>query len=169
MSREDYVAIATRLFAVYIGFELVMRIPTMMQAVAAAQDVAWAWLFARVLVLGLAICALLWIFQLTIARKLLPVMKESRSEQAIDASVGLSLGLTLIGAWLLAQGIVDAAYWLTLYTYTRQYVQGLPFEWTPDQIASVVATALQLVVGVGLILGSPAIRRLIHQFRYPQS
>ena len=165
VSREDYVAVAVRLFAVYIAFKVVLQVPDAARALSQDQDLAWAGLYALVLLASLALCAFLWFFPLTIARKLLPVMKEPRSEQAIGASVGLSLGLTLIGVWLLANGTIDVVYWLALITRTKQHVE-LNFEWAPDQIASMVATVFEVGVGACLVLGSTGLQRLIHRLRF---
>jgi hypothetical protein len=166
VSREDYVAIAARLFAVYIAFKAVLQIPTAIQTLSQDQGIAWAGLYVLVLLVSLAICAFLWFFPLTIARKLLPVMKEPRSDKAINASIGLSLGLTLIGVWLLAQGAIDSIYWLTLIVRTKQMAQQMGFEWTPDQTAAMAATVFELGVGAWLVFGNAGLRRLIYKFRY---
>jgi Na+/melibiose symporter-like transporter len=171
MSREDYVAIGVRLFAVYVGIKTVLALPASAQAVFRGDGMAFAWLYALVLILAVGICVFLWFFPLTIARKLLPVMKEQRSEESIDASVGLSLGLTLLGVWFLAQGLLDSLYWLSLVLRTKHLVQAQQygFEWQPDQIASMAVTLFELIIGAWLVLGSTGVRRLIYKFRYGSS
>lgn len=166
MSREDYVAVAARLFAVYVAFKVLLQIPAVAQTLSQDQGMAWAGLYALVLLMSLALCAFLWFFPLTIARKLLPVMKEPRSEQAINASVGLSLGLTLIGVWFLGNGTIDAMYWLALIVRSKQHVDSLSFEWSPEQIASMVSTVFEVAVGACLVLGSTGLQHLIHRLRY---
>jgi hypothetical protein len=169
MSREDYVAIGVRLFAVYVGIKTVLALPASAQAVF-RDGMAFAWLYALVLILAVGICVFLWFFPLTIARKLLPVMKEQRSEESIDASVGLSLGLTLLGVWFLAQGLLDSLYWLSLVLRTQHLqAQQYGFEWQPDQIASMAVTLFELIIGAWLVLGSSGIRRLIYRLRYGSS
>jgi len=171
MSREDFVAIGARLFAVYVGIKTILAIPASIQALSSGDGMTWAWLYALALLIAIAICVFLWFFPLTVARKLLPVMKEARSEQSIDASVGLSLGLTLLGVWFLAQGILDSLYWLLLVFQTKKLTQSQSygFDWQPDQVASMAVTVLELVIGAWLILGSTGIRRLIYKFRYGNS
>ncbi|MFY2763699.1 hypothetical protein [Arenimonas sp. MALMAid1274] len=168
MSREDYVAIGVRLFAVFVGIKTLLAIPASVQVLVQGDSMDWAWAHASVLSLTVALCAFLWFFPLTIARKLLPVMKEPRSEATIDASVGMSLGLTLLGVWFLAQGLMDLLYWLTLLVRTNYVVRAQQYDhvWQPDQIASMAATAFELVIGAVLILGSSGIRRGIYRFRY---
>lgn len=166
MSREDYVAIATRLVAVYLGVQLILQVPAVIEVLTQDGRTAGAWVYLLVLLPILAVCAFLWFFPLTVARKLLPVMKESRSEQAIDASVGLSLGITLIGLWLLARGVIDASYWLTMLGIAGQMDEPEKLEWTPNQIASMVSCAMQVLAGAALVLGSSGVKRLIQRYRY---
>ena len=166
VSREDYVAVAARLFAVYIAFQVVLQLPVGAQTLSQDQDMVWAGLYVLALLVSLALCAFLWFFPLTIARKLSPVMKEPRSDQAINASVGLSLGLTLIGIWFLAEGTIGAVYWLALIVRTKQHVEQLDFEWSPEQLASMASTVFEVAVGACLVLGSTGLRQLIHRLRY---
>jgi hypothetical protein len=170
MGREDYVAIASRLFAVYIGLKTVLQIPVAVQIMSQGEGMAFAAVYGLLLLLVLAFCAFLWFFPLTIARKLLPVMKEPRSEQAIDASVGLSLGLTLIGFWLFAQGAIDAVYWLALIVRMKQEVlRETDFTWQPEQIASMVKAVFEVGFGIYLVLGSAGLKRFIDKARYAGS
>ena len=168
MSREDFVAIAARLFSIYLLLSVIKHMPLTMQLISQDQGEIWEFLYALVLVLGLIVCALLWFFPLTVARKLLPVMREPRSEQALDASIAMSVGLTLIGVWVMAYALVDAVYWLTLFVRTRQ-IDATHFEWSHDQIAGIVATAVELFIAVWLIFGSAGIKRLIYRYRYGAS
>jgi hypothetical protein len=126
---------------------------------------AWAGLYIVVLVVAGLFCAFLWFFPVSIARKLLPVMREPRSEHVIGAPVALSLGLTLIGIWFLADALVNVSYWLTLFLLSKQ-TGGVPVEWTPKQVASMLATLTRLLLSVWFIFGATGIRRLIYKFRY---
>lgn len=121
-------------------------------------------LIGAVLASSIVVCAVLWFFPLTIARKLLPAMGEPRSEAAMSGPVALSVGLTLLGVWVLAYALPDAIYWATLFLLTRQPDGGY-FEWGHEQIASIVTTAAELVLAAWLILGSTGIKRLILRYR----
>jgi hypothetical protein len=105
MSREDIVAVTVRLFAVYMVFAILETIPGAMALLSDQDGSAWVGPYVLVtLVMGL-VCAFLWFFPLSIARRLLPSMTEARSEQVIGAPVALSLGVTLIGIWFLATSL----------------------------------------------------------------
>jgi len=165
VSREDFVAISARLFSIYLLFYLISRAPTAIHAVSQSDDFGLMAMSVLVFALLLILTALLWVFPLTVARKLLPVMREPRSEPALDSSVALSIGITLIGLWFLANAIIDSAYWLTLIIRASR-TDEIPFEWSHEQIANMVATGVELLVSLLFILGSSGIKHLIYRFRY---
>jgi hypothetical protein len=165
LSREDFVAVAVRLFAAYVLFWTLETFPNAMFLLSGADGKASAGLYIAILVFAGLLCAFLWFFPLSIARKLLPVMREPRSEQAISSPVALSLGITLLGIWFFADALVSALYWLTLFIRSKQ-ANGIPVEWTSKQIASMVATLARLLLSVWFIFGATGIRRLIYKFRY---
>ena len=168
MSREDVVAVAVRLFAIYVVFTILRTSPAAAQFLSSNDGVVWASVFIAVLVICALICAFLWFFPLSIARKLLPAMREPRSEQAVGERVALSLGLTLIGVWFFASALTDATYWLVLVIRSKQ-LKDIPMEWTDKQIASMAEVAVQLLLSVWLIFGSAGIRRIVYKFRYGAS
>lgn len=166
MSREDYIAVAARLFSIYLLYLVVSSAPGAVQAVTMSSDgmVYLGW-YVTATVVCLAIAALLWLFPLTIARKLLPVMKEPRSDTAVNGPLAMSIGLSLLGVWLLAGAFADSAYWLV---YLAQLVQQPGYEnvWHPHQTARLVAILAQWLLGLVLIFGNAGIRRLILRLRY---
>lgn len=166
MSREDYVAVAARLFAIYLVFLVVISTPLAVQSLmmpgGGMEFLGW---FVTSLVICLAIAALLWLFPLTVARKLLPVMKEPRSDTAINGSLAMSLGLVLMGVWFLANAIADGFYWLVYFAQAAQ-LPTYSSDWQPEQTANIVAALVQLVLAMILIFGHAGIRRLVHRIRY---
>ena len=169
LSREDLVAVGVRLFSVFLFLGVIKQVPGVVQFFAVDdQGRAWAIFNALALLSGALICVLLWFFPLSIARRLLPVMREPRTEPPMDASLALSTGLTLMGVWVLAYGIVDAIYWFTLFIRTRQALAAY-FEWSHEHVANVLATLAELIIGLWLVFGSTGIRRLIYRYRYGAS
>jgi hypothetical protein len=164
MSREDVIAVAVRVFAIFLLVTVVRTIPgtlALIDQVEPKPSLVLVWLLSG---LSLALCAYLWFFPLTVARKLLPAMREPRSETAMNGSVALSVGLTLLGVWVLTSALPDATYWVILFLLSRRIDAG-PIEWQHDQIANMIATAGQLALAVWLIFGSSGIKRLILRFR----
>lgn len=168
MSREDLVAVASRLFAVFLLVTIARSIPSAAALLSQEGHRPSLAFVAIVLLAGVAICALLWFFPLTIARKLLPVMKEPRSETSMSPGSALAVGLTLLGVWVLAYAIPDAIYWITRFLLIRQ-MDVEHYAWGPEEIASVTTTVAELVLAVWLVFGSSGIKRLIHRYRYGAS
>jgi len=42
----------------------------------------------------------------------------------------------------------------------------MPIEWTPQQIASMVATTIQLFLSAWLVIGNAGVQRLVYKIRY---
>ncbi len=167
MSREDVIAVAVRLFAIFLLVTIVRSFPSAMALIGQVELKPSLVLVALVSVLSLALCAYLWFFPLTVARKLLPAMREPRSETAMDGSVALTVGLTLLGVWVLSHALPDAIYWVTLFLLSRRIDAG-HIDWQHEQIANIIATAGQLALALWLIFGSSGIKRLILRFRNGQ-
>ena len=168
MSREDLVAIASRLFAVFLLVTVARSFPSAAALIDQGGDRPSLVLVAIVLASGLSVCGVLWFFPLTVARKLLPVMKEPRSDTVMSNSLALSVGFTLLGVWVLAVAIPDAIYWGTLFLLTRQ-MDGGNYLWGHEQVASVVTTAVELALAAWLIFGSSGLSRLFERWRYGPS
>ena len=79
--------------------------------------------------------------------------------------MALSVGLTLLGIWVLANALPDAFYWGTMFVVTRQFDSGT-FEWGHENVAGIVATIIELILAIWLIFGSSGVRRLIERYRY---
>jgi hypothetical protein len=165
VSREDFVAVASRLFSIYILWVTIRSIPTAVDTISQLGDMRWGITSVAFIVASLLLASFLWYFPLTVARKLLPVMREPRSETAIDSSTALSIGITLIGIWFFASAIADTSYWLTLGIRARE-VDAYDFRWSHEQIAGIAATAVELFIATWLLFGSSGIKRLLLRFRY---
>lgn len=170
MSREDWVAIAARLLAIYLLVKQAPVVVDFAQLIGEDGDTQLILWQAFTVFLQLTIATMLWFFPLSIARTLLPAMSEPRSETSIGPSVLLSLGLTLIGAWFVVNALVDGVYWISIYLVLRANMNdGFPesrlFQ-SPDRTASAIATGVELVVGLVLVLGAGGLQRLIFRMRY---
>lgn len=169
MSREDFVAIASRLFAVFL---MVVTV----RAVAGSYPVASSYgsgseFLLRISVFAipsLAVSALLWFFPLSVARKLLPVMREPRPAISVASDHALELALTVLGFWVLATAISDGLYWIVMLAYANSS-QMPGFELEPDQKANVIATGVELVIGFVLLFGSRGLAALAYRLRYARS
>ncbi len=151
-SREDFVAIATRLFAVWLGIQAIRHVFTSYAAWRQMQEDPAVLYMMGAAVPMLLIAWLLWVFPLTVARKLLPVMKTPGTPVAWASAGAMEIGLALIGFWLLASSLGDFFYWLTLAFMTVR-LDGNLASYGADNTASTVATALEMAIALWLILG----------------
>lgn len=165
MSREDIVAIAVRLFAVFLAIYTLRTSFVFVQFSSQVEFDAKA-IVAAVAVVAACVGAalLLWFFPLSVARKLLPVMKEPRSESTVGGDTLFSLALVLMGLWILANAVIDGIYWLSTLLAMRS--ADMPFSTLPpSDKAAMVATAVEAIIAMFLILGSTGIRNVVYRFR----
>jgi len=171
VSREDIVAVASRLFALFLLITAI-RLGTTMVAASGTFSSGWTLaLFLLAIFLPIAaIAALLWFFPLPVARKLLPAMREPQPSVGVGSQTALDLGLTVIGFWVLSTAFTDAIYWLALLVQTHN--APIPVELDPTQKASLAATIGELAIGMWCVFGSRGLTNLVTRVRYagsPQS
>lgn len=163
MSREDIVAILVRLFGLYMLFVAIRALPALATVLSDSQEGAVA-LAASLVATGL-FAALLWFFPLTIARKLLPAASESPAGAALDAKTAWALAISAVGVWLVARALTDAVYWLVFYLRSREVGAELA-QLPPGDQAGMVATLVELLIGLFLTFGSSGLRGLLMRLRY---
>jgi hypothetical protein len=168
VSREDFVAIASRLFAIFLLITAI-RLGTTTVAASSSFSSDWNWaLFLAATSLPIvAISALLWFFPLTVARKLLPVMREPRPPADPGSLTALELALTVIGFWVLSTALTDAVYWSVFLV--QVYNSSIPVAADPTQKASLAATVAELLIGLWCVFGSRGLANLVTRIRYAGS
>jgi hypothetical protein len=165
VSREDIVAIAVRLFAVYLVMTSVRLAAGLFQFASMGGDQGYGMVAMAATVLPmLAAAALLWFFPLTVSRSLLPVVKQPLPALSPDARTFEEVGLTLIGIWLVAMALSDAAHW-TLFAAMMARTDDQTIWLSPDQKANIIVTFLELGLGAWLVLGVRGIVGTIRRLR----
>lgn len=162
MSPHQVVAVAVRLFAVWLATYLIRTTPIYVITFGGHDNSGLVLASAIVTVLGFVIAAALWFFPLTIARKILPTAAANPAPTQ-SPDMWLSMGCFLIGLWILAtsaSGILRNA--LALYYVDRSYGVEIPTEIKHGILYSLVNVA----VAVWLILGARGAGRL---FRWAQN
>ena len=165
MNREDFVAVAARLLAIYV---IVVGIQFTFSAMAMNHEepgsFTVAMLLGLVALLGLVV-VLLWMFPLTIARKLLPVMRDSSTGASIDGPMALTLGLTLFGVVLFANSLGDLVYWIILWARTRT-MEASEYVFAPAQVANLASAIVRFALSLVLMLGASGIRNALLRLRH---
>lgn len=165
MNREDLVAVAARLFSVYLAVTAIFFLASLVSMnYHEAGTVPLASIIAAAIV-AFIVCALLWFFPLSIARRLLPAMRDSESGIPIGLSNVLSIGLTLLGVWLLAQSVPDVIYWSIYWKFA--HASGDPsMALQAPEIARMVSAGARLVIAILLIVGSARLQHMLHRLRF---
>lgn len=114
--------------------------------------------------LQLAACVFLWVFPATLASKLL-----RDGSQAISSFGSIEHWHALVpigvGLWVLARAVSDLGYWLTFLVLRGRDEMLQRVALDAYQIAGMVATLIELVVGTWLLLSGPAITALLLRAR----
>lgn len=166
LGREDWMAIASRIAAIYFAASSLPAALGLVIALVRGGEIQTGGGITLLGLTGFLIAAVvLWFFPLTVARKLLPVMKERGVGIPLDGVTAFTLGITLVGFWLLTNGLLDAIYWgVHLADLEAMRIEGRVF--TTEQRASMVATVAQIAVAVALVLGADGVRRGVFRLRY---
>lgn len=166
MSREDVVAVASRLFAVFL---VVSALRTIGSALQAQQEISsitgLVYYTLPVVVPYLLAAALLWYFPLTVARKLLPAMRDSGSPITPGANNIAAIAFSVLGMWMLASAISDGVYWVVLLS--GFFSQGTsPAYLSAREKARILGTVAQVAIGFYLLFGAKGLAALLHKLRY---
>ncbi len=166
LSREEIVAVAVRLFAIFLAVQAI-RLAT--QAISADSGVPiseFAVGIVLTVIFPFAAAVLLWLFPLSIASTLLPINKnkESLFSNSNTNSI-LEAGCILIGLWFLASALTDTFYWVVILIVSIRGDYGIEDLRTVD-IANIIATGVQIFVSLSLILGYRRILSAINSLRF---
>jgi len=166
MSREDIIAVALRLFALFLVVTAV-RHAAGLASLGRLEESAMTILAAAALMfaLTLAFAAVLWYFPLTIARKLLPSLRDAGAALSPQGLRVQEMAIVVLGLWVLASALPDTSYWLSLVLFTSGAGYE-SFSWLPENKANIVATAVEIVIGFVLILGARGLSNLLYRLRY---
>lgn len=168
MNREDYIAVACRLFAIYL-LVLALQFAASAYAMNAQQPgAAPIVMMAAVVGVMVLVAAGLWLFPLSIARALLPVMKDRDASQPLTAPIAFGVGLMLVGVWLFAQSLNTLVYFLVLWAKARELDGGMD-NFEVHEIARLVSAAVVFLLSLALMFGSRGIRDTLLRLRYGRS
>jgi hypothetical protein len=160
MTSKQFVALGVRLFCIWLAIYILREVPAYWLAISQQRSTEIAaTVVIAIMALYAVIVILLWLFPLTIARKLLP-----RSAQ--DQSIALPpheqierAGFCLMGLWLLTHavpGLVFDAVVMHLYHYP-----GATMELRPQDYAAIAEHLVELALALWLLFGARGLRGLL--------
>jgi hypothetical protein len=161
MTVKQAVALGVRLFSIWLFVFLVQTAPAWW--LITANDVprpagAIATVIAVTCLIAL-VALLLWLFPLTVARKLLP-------RSALDQTIALPpaeqierAGFCLLGLWVLAQalpGLIREIFVFCIYTRA-----GSTFEWSAQDYASLAEVLVRSGIAIWLLFGAKGLQGFV--------
>lgn len=99
-------------------------------------------------------CAVMWFYPATTAAKILPSALANQPRPAPTPLEWQTIGLFCVGLWTLARAIPDTAYWVTLLPLIRHEGAISDTPLSPVRVASIVADAVRLALGLWLVFGA---------------
>lgn len=169
MSKEQIVGLAVRLFAVFLIVYTLRYSGSVISL--ASLDSPGFWISALVMLfafLPVVIAFLLWRFPLSVASALIPKATNREKPKPLSEPEIQVVAFSILGLWLLASAIPDVFYWV-IYAYRMETVGFRNVELTPQNIAGIVSTTVELVLGLWLLLGSKGIVGIVRRLRHAGS
>jgi hypothetical protein len=156
MSPIQTVAVGVRLFAIWLAIYCSRWAPYFYGQARDADDTATTVIILAVGALAFAAILFLWFFPRTVARAILPEGDPIPVVPA-GADAWLAVGCRLLGLWVLSSVLPSLARSAAVAIYTKRANMTVPEGWG----ANMVYYAVELVIGVWLVLGAAGVRRAI--------
>ncbi len=163
MTHAQIVGLGVRLFAVWLAVYLMRHVPGLWSFnVRDFEDPGAATAVIVVAVVMALIALLLWIFPLSVARKLVP-------KTALDQPTTLpveqvqSVGFALLGLWVLTRAIPQVFFYAVMIYHANRPQSAFALE--PRNYASMAYTFVELALGIWLVLGAKGLRGVLRWAR----
>src|SRR5687768_14258130 len=146
MTSAQIVGLGVRLFAIWLVVSLLRHVPGIWLfnvSDAAGGDNSTNVVIVVVGVLILALAAVLWLFPLTVANKLIP--HSSRTDHIyVPIEQAEGVGFSLLGLWVLSSSVPDSFYWIFMAFQASRPNSIL--ELRASEYSYVVATAVEVIL-----------------------
>jgi hypothetical protein len=159
MQREHFVAVAIRLFAIFVVIYTLRYGASLLPFVGSSEAARATWtFFAFFAIPPLLTAAILWLFPLSLARALLPKGTATETKTAWSIADVQIVALSVLGVWVLATALPDVFHWVVYGHLMTKYQLG---ELSPENMGNIWATAIELVIGFWLVFGAKGISGII--------
>ncbi len=167
MKIYHYLGVGIRLFSIWLFLfsitQLGYFIENIVYGTVQGMD-ASAFISGLIYIPWLAGAILLWVFPLTLAKKIVPPDLEIKPE-SITPNAILSALISAIALFLLHRSIMDGVYWATFWNIVQNSNEmGLPITLNAENKASVIATSIELFVAALLFFNCRKIAKFASKF-----
>ena len=155
MSAHQTIAVAVRLFAIWLAIYFGRMVPSFYRETLSADDSAAGFAAIVIALLAVVLILFLWFFPRTVARGLLDAKNLSPAD-AGTPDTWLAVGCALIGIWLIVPALARIIYNLSVVYMAQRNsavdTSDLHFAWTYYLV--------EIAFGAWLVLGARGARRL---------
>lgn len=156
MKVHHYLAIIVRLFAVFLFLfslkQTGLLFESALYGIVHGMTVS-AWVPFLSSIPWFVASAILWIFPLSISKKLVPA-DASESPENISPVAILSILLSAMSVYFLYYAIIDVLYWITYWQVIQQPEYGSLASMSAEHKANIAATALEMFASLVLLFNS---------------
>jgi len=122
-------------------------------------------LFVGFCILLLALTVFMWLFPFAVSKGISPYAADSHEQRNWTSNEVYGVGFVLLGTLLLFFALSDAIYWAFYLVWINSQAAGTR-EVDLTQKGAIVATVIELVFAIGLIVGSNGLAKMIRRLRY---
>ncbi len=162
MSQAYLIGVIVRLFSVYLFISTLRSVTTMFVQNPALELNRWT---AIGLSTPLLAALLMWFFNLAIAKRLFYGGAHERTLE-LTGVVHLEQALfSTAGLWLVCLSLVDCTYWLIFLSMVNSEHWQAYYINRPEYLASMMASCIQVLLGIFLLFRAKGLIKLIARFR----
>lgn len=166
MKLEHIVALAVRLFAIVLGLYALRNGVSLVPFFHGQEWEGASYLFAGGMAVLFLVAVYLWKYPFTVSRGLVAFKEPGDVEvESATASQLEVAGFTILGLYLAFSVLSDLSYWAIIW-FVSQRNSDFQVELSIEQIAGMVATAIEFIFVLFLLLGAKRMRALLRQLRY---
>lgn len=166
MKLEHIVGLAVRLFSIVLVLYALRNAISFFPYYYEQGWQAEAYAYLALMIFFLFLALFLWHFPLTIAKRF--VSFKDSGENCVTSATAEQLqivGFTTLGIYLLFHVLSDVVYWLSILVISNRN-KSIPSEISTDQLSNMIATGIELIFVLFLLLGANGITQLLHKLRY---
>ena len=166
MKKEELAGLGIRLFAIAVFLLALSKVAGIAAYFLGKDDINEAIISGIIFIALVLISILLWLFPISIAKKILPIVSEQEINSPWTLNDLKEAGLVLIGIYILFYVLSDAIYWFVIVLVGNSYNDPITtFELQPDEIANIYTTGIEFIIACFLIFGSRGIVNFINYIR----
>lgn len=166
MKLEHIVGLAVRLFAIVLALYALRNVLSLVPYFYGQEWEGVAYFYATGMVVLFIVAVLLWKFPFTVGRGLVAFKEQGEVEvESATASQLEVAGFKILGLYLAFSVLSDVSYWAVIW-FVSQRNPEVPVELSLEQIAGMVATAIEFIFVLFLLFGPKRMGELLRRFRY---